>query len=818
MMKNIITILTITIITIFSSYGQDGGIKGEIKSESSEAIPYVTVSIKKITKGTISNDLGRYEIKNLEPGSYTLQASSVGFEAVFKTVSVSSGKIATVDFVLKESKTLLQEVEIIGRKAKTYKNNVSFAATKTATKLKDVPQAVSYVTKEIFADQQAYRINDVVKNISGVNQFSYYDDFSMRGFRSGNTYINGLRAVDLFGPQPLLVNIERLEVLKGPASAMFGNANPGGTMNRVTKKPLAEDRKAVSFTTGSFNTFRTTLDFTGPMNESKTLLYRLNVGYENSDSFRDLQESKSYVVAPSISFLPTEKTRINFDLVIQNFNGKLDRGQPIYGATAGTSLTSKGNTPINFAIGATNDYHKSDANYFTLSLNHKFSDNLSFNSSFMRFVNQEDLFEHRTSNKYAVDALGNEIPTLMGMRISARQQKKIAENVNNYFVYNVKTANVSHKLLLGLDYMQRVTPVGGARIWTSGGKAYLKKDGTVGKYDPANIGEFNVDSNGNPIPNIPHFDLENPSYKLAYPNDYILGSSSIEEQKYTSVGYYLQDQIKWGKLQVLLGGRYNKFTEYLNYNTPKEENVTYTKFIPRAGVVYSATDNVNVYGTYTESFEPQSSRVVGGKTNGPFDPLVASMVELGIKAAFLNNKLEANLAVYKILQENELVTDPSDDLRLLQLGETSSKGVELDVVGRVSHNFSVTANYAFNISKFETTPADSYFKKGEMRPNAPKHQGGFFAKYKFTNKTLKGIAINAGSNFVSERNSAKGAALKFPSYVVSDVGASYEVDKFVMRLTVNNVFDKTHWVGGYSYNRMFPGAPRNYLLSVGYTF
>jgi len=815
-MKNIFTFLTIITLSVFSSYGQNGSVKGKIKSDSSEDIPYATISIKKINKGTISNEFGEYEIKNLKSGHYTLEVSSIGFEVIYKKITITEGEIARQNFVLKESKTLLQEVEIIGRKAKTYKNSTSFAATKTATKLKDIPQAVSYVTKEIFADQQAYRINDVVKNISGVNQFSYYDDFSMRGFRSGNTYINGLRAVDLFGPQPLLVNIERLEVLKGPASAMFGNANPGGTMNRVTKKPLAEDRKAVSFTAGSFNTFRSTLDFTGSMNENKSLLYRLNIGYENSDSFRNLQENKSYVIAPSISFLPTEKTRINFDLVIQKFNGKLDRGQPIYGASAGTSL--KSNTPINFAIGATNDYHKSDANYFTLSLNHKFSNKLSFNTSFMRFVNQEDLFEHRTSNKYALDAAGDPIPTLMGMRISARQQKKIAENVNNYFVYKIKSENVEHKILLGLDYMQRVTPIGGASIWTSGSSAYLKKDGTVAKYTPADINDFILNANGNPVPNIPHFDLENPNYKLAYANDYILGSSSIAEQKYTSIGYYIQDQIKWGKLQVLLGGRYNKFTEYLNYNTKDQKVVAYSKFIPRVGLVYSATDNINLYGTYTESFEPQSSRVIGEKTNGPFDPLVANMVEVGVKAAFFNNKLEANLAVYTILQENELVTDPSDDLRLLQLGETSAKGVELDVVGRVNANFSVIANYAFNISKFETTPADSDFKKGEIRPNAPKHQGGIFAKYKFINNALKGISLNAGTNFVSERNSANGSELKFPSYIVSDIGASYEVDKFVLRLTVNNVFDKTHWVGGYSYHRMFPGAPKNYLLSVGYTF
>src|SRR5699024_6289191 len=153
-------------------------------------------------------------------------------------------------------------------------NSVSFAATKTATSLQDIPQSVGYITKELISDKLAYRVNDIVENISGINQYSYYNDYTIRGFRSQQELINGMRVINLFGPQTLLANLERVEVIKVPASAVFGNASPGGTMNRVTKKPLLEHRKAVSFTFGSFNTLRSTLDFTGPLTDNKTLLYR----------------------------------------------------------------------------------------------------------------------------------------------------------------------------------------------------------------------------------------------------------------------------------------------------------------------------------------------------------------------------------------------------------------------------------------------------------------------------------------------------------------------------------------------------------------
>lgn len=376
-MKNTLPWLLFLLISSTLVFAQTT-VKGTVIDENDEPFLGATVMLTD-SKGATTDFDGNYAIKDVSQGNYSLEVTFLGYTSQTKTVNVSGQELIVLDFVLTTSSEQLQEVEIIGRREKSYKNDISFAATKTATAIKDIPQAVSYVTKEVFADQQAFRVNDVVKNISGVNQFSYYDDFSFRGFRSGDTYINGLRVIGLFGPEPLLANIERVEVIKGPASAMFGNSIPGGIMNRVTKKPLAEDRKAINFTVGSFNTLRTTADFTGPINEKETLLYRLNLAYENSDSFRNLQEFKSYVIAPSISFLPTDRTRINFDLVITNFDGKLDRGQPIFGATAGTDLNS---TPVSFAIGQTSDFQKTDVAYSTLSLNHQFSDKLSFNASY----------------------------------------------------------------------------------------------------------------------------------------------------------------------------------------------------------------------------------------------------------------------------------------------------------------------------------------------------------------------------------------------------------------------------------------------------
>lgn len=785
-------------------------IKGTVLNDFNEPLFGANVMLTN-TKGVTTDFDGNYTINNVNDGTYSVEITFLGYKSQSKTVNVSGQDIITVDFILIASNEQLQEVEITGRREKSYKNDVTFAATKTATAIKDIPQAVSYVTKEVFADQQAYRVNDIVKNISGVNQFSYYDDFTFRGFRSGNTYINGLRVVGLFGPQPLLANIERVEVIKGPASAMFGNSIPGGIMNRVTKKPLTEDRKAINFTLGSFNTLRTTVDFTGPINEKETLLYRLNLAYENSDSFRDLQEFKSYVIAPSISFLPTDRTRINFDLVITNFDGKLDRGQPIFGATAGTDLNS---TPISFAIGQTSDFQKSDVVYSTLSLNHQFSDKLSFNASYIKYLFEEDLVEHRTSNQFAIDGNGDPIPTLAGIQVFNRQGQTIADNLSSYFVYKAKTGALEHKIVAGFDYNEQKQPVGNAQDIARG---YLLQGGGASR-NLRDLPNFLRDDDGNPIPNVPHFDLQNPTYNVAQLSDYTFTNFPSDPTKYYSYGFYVQDQVKWNKFQFLLGGRQEYYNDVINFDQPDEEITTQNKFLPRIGLVYSATDNINVYGTYTESFQPQGVATLNNpQAGGPFDPVNAYMVEAGAKGEFFNNRLAANLAVYYIENNNILVNanEPGNPELLRQRGQEESKGIELDINGRILPNLSLTANYAYNEAII--SESDDPDEIGLRKENAPLHQGGLFGKYTFDRGKFDGIALTLGTNFVTERNTFE-RELQLPSYMVTDAGVSYNVDRFNIRFLVNNVFDRTHWVGGYSYVRLFPGAPRNYLLSVGYTF
>lgn len=816
-MKHLTTFVCLLFSIAVYHYGfsQAASLSGRVSSPNGTPLQGVTVRLIGLSNTSVTDEHGAFLFEGLPEGHYTLVFSYLGYEPSRVSISLPSSNSHALTVTLYPIENQLQAVEIIGRKEQTYKNTSSFAGTKTETPIRFVPQAISYVTKEVIDDQQAFKTSDVIKNISGVNVFSFYNnDFTLRGFRAGNALINGLRNPTTSFAQSLLPNVERIEVIKGPASALFANTDPGGTVNTVTKKPLDVARKSVSFATGSYNTFRMTSDFTGPMNTEKTLLYRLNLAYQNAQSFRVLQGGEDMVIAPSVSFIPTSRTQVNVDFVYSKTKSRLDRGQPIFGASAGTDLYS---TPISFAIGKENDYANELNLYTTASLQHRITDRISFNASYMKFLYDEDLLEHRTSNNYAVDADGVEIPTLMEMQTIRRKRRNYNDNITLYTVNDFNTGSLKHKLLVGYDYILNVSPVGGSN-YNARGYRNAANNGALNAYDPANRDNYLI-RNGRPVPNIPHFDLTNPDYSISEISGYFNVSSPQAVTKYYVNGVYVQDQVTWGPVQALFAFRQEYYTDILDYQKADEKTVEQRKFIPRFGLVYTPVTSVSLYATYAQGYQPQGAGTIGDpeRFGGPFDPLTSTMYEGGAKMEFLNKLLSINTAIYHIEQNNILINanNPENPEELRQLGQQRSRGAELDVYGQLLPNLSITANLALNETII--TESDNEAEEGSVLPNAPKYQGGIWAKYIFSGPALHGIGIAAGANYVSTRTTFSDI-LTLPSYVVADVALYYNIDKFKLSANLNNVFNKTHWVGGYDFNRLFPGTPRNFLIGVGYTF
>lgn len=832
-MKKLFSVLMFCCFSLTTVFAQQTTeVRGRVTDENKQALIGVDVVLEGTSIGVSTNDKGFYELRNVPVGKQTIVFSYLGFQTLKIRTDVApnpSGTHTHLDVQLSEELTALQEVEVIGRKESSYKNTNSFIGTKTASALKEVPQSVGYVTKELILDQGATTVNEVVKNISGVNQNSSYNDFSIRGFRatgnrnSGNL-LNGMRAQTSLWKQSSLANIERVEVIKGPASALFGNAAPGGVINRVTKKPLFENKNSITVGVGSWNTLKTYGDFTGPLNPKKTLLYRLNLGYEKTDSFRDLQGSESIIAAPSFSYIPNEKTHINVDFVYQNFNGKIDRGQ---------SVPADGNvysTPISRSLSAANDFLKENTLNTTIALTHKFSDHISLNAIYLNSSYSEDMLEHTQANLYykqignGANAFRYADPNKVMMTANQRKRYFANNSFNTYFNFNFNTGILKHKLLVGYDYFISEQKAGSSSISAQG---YLSKDKTkvVNTYTTtANVLAGSVQT---PTTNVPVFDLYDPIAGNAYKDisKYIWKQNTLNPYEEYSHGIYVQEQIDISIVKLLIGLRQEWFTETLNKETTKEISRQTSAFIPRVGLVVEASENINLYSTWVKGFQPQGANIQSDpdRYGGPFDYMKSELYEVGLKTEWFNKRLSATLAVFKITQENSLEQSPKAgkaDWRVPV--DEESNGFELDVAGQILPNFSVVANYAYTDARIVKLKEEGSIKDlNVQRPSTPRHAANLWTKYIFENGSLKGLGAGIGVSYASERLGQVGrraTAASYPDYTLLNAVLYYKVKDVQLQLNVNNVLNRTYWISGYDNLRNFPGAPRNINASVTYRF
>ncbi|MCP9763244.1 TonB-dependent receptor [Lacihabitans soyangensis] len=823
-------LLSLLLLISTVSFAQNT-LNGSIKENGKIPIIGATVKLSSTleTKSVLSDKNGNFEFTNLSDKNYKLSISSIGYEAFSQEVKANQ----TLEISLKPSETLLQDVEVLGRARKDYNSDYSFSATKIAIKNKELPQALSTVTKELIADRGAFQLADAVKIASGVSPSSFYNQFNIRGISQNEEgqIINGMRTRQFYFLQPLTTNVERVEVLKGPASVTFSSVDPGGSINMVTKKPLAETRREVSLSAGSFSTVRGALDFTGPLNESKTLLYRINGAYQEAQSYRDLVKNNSVLISPSITYLPSDKTAINTELIYSNMVGNLDRGQPIFGAVAGkTNLNS---TPISLNLGAANDFFKSKELILTANLSHKFSEKISFNASYMKQTWSEDLQEHRTTNAFARDITGAEVTSLVGMQMVQRKQLWNTDNLNAYFNFNFKAGKTSHKLLVGYDLQSWNKLKGGGQ---NAARGFLLKDGSVaGSFAIANAANYQTVTIGGktlPRPNTNYFDLSNPVYTVRNINDYTLNSRiAVPSALTTTDAIYIQEQLKIGKFSALLSLRNEWFEDITNYNAPNEASFKNTALIPRIGLTYEVTKNINVYGTYLEGYQPQSNTVTLLPSTGAyfwtptsaatFKPLISDLKELGVKTELFEKRFTLNAAVYEINQKNILMSanDPTKPDLLVQRGADRSRGFETDLAGFILPNWQINASYSFIDAKIIADANEALV--GQRKENVAKHSGNVWTRYNFgANSKLKDLGIGAGMNAQGSRIPWFSRAFEVPAFTTFDAAIYYTPSKSNVQvaLNMNNIFDKTYWIGAQNYTRLFPGAPRNFMLTATYKF
>lgn len=828
-------IATIVLFLFVSIAHAQEWVVGKIAAENGEVLQGATIVLKgkSLSRAVLSDEQGIFRFADLPKGSFTCTVHYAGFDPQVRLIATGAAPFDTLRIILAANSLQLQTVEVIGRSSRKYNSDYSFGATRIAALNKDIPQSIATITKELIADRQAFQLGDAVKLTSGVVPSSYYNQYAIRGISQNEEgqIINGMRTRQFYFLQPLTTNVERVEVIKGPASATFASVDPGGSINLVTKKPLDVVRRNIGINVGSFSTIRGTLDFTGPLNKEKTLRYRLNGAYQEARSFRDFVGNKSFLVSPSFTYLPNKKTAINAEMILSNMNGNLDRGQPIFGAVAG--VTRLNSTPISLNLGAPNDFFKSKDFIVMGNLAHRLTEKIGFTTAFMKQTWTEDLQEHRTTNAFGVDIQGQPVSSLAAMQFVQRRQFWNVDNLQAYFDLALKTGRLEHKLLAGYDGSAWYKRKGGGQ---NAARGFLLRDGSVaGSFVPANAASYQtltIDGVVVPRPNVPHFNLENPSNINRNANEYVLNvRTELSPAMTTNHAVYLQDFVRWRKLTLLVSLRREWFADITNYDTNRELSFTQTALLPRVGLTYALSGNINVYGTYLEGFQPQSNTVSlmpgtgsfagTAKSASLFEPLRSVLKELGVKGSFWRNQLQVSTAVYEISQRNILMNanDPVFPDSLVSRGADRSRGFEVDIAGFLRPNWQVNASYSYIDARVVSDSKAELV--GARKENTPLNSANLWTRYNFVQGSfLKDIGLGVGVQHSGDKVPWFSRSFLVPAYTLLDMAFYYTPggSNMQLALNVNNVTNSTYWVGAQNYLRLFPGAPRNLMLSATYKF
>lgn len=646
-------------------------------------------------------------------------------------------------------------------------------ATKTDALLIDLPQSVRVLTADLLADAGAHTLAEALDLTSSIarqsNLGGLWDSYAMRGFTGdpnfGSDYmVNGFNSSRGYNGVRGSANTDSVEVLKGPASALYGRGEPGGTVNIVTKKPRFAPGYAAEFSAASHETVRAAVDLTGPLSER--VAYRLNAAYEHGDSFRDVVTVERKLLAPSFLWLIGEATTLSYEIEASQQKSPFDRGIPAVGGVLGS-------VPRTRFLGEPGDGDitvKSVGQQ--LFLQHAFRDDwslqtgLSYRDSSLRGYSSEvnDIQadgrtarrQHRYRDWAATDASGR-IEILGKMRVGAQV----------------------HNVLAGADFYR----FNDARI-------LLRRNPSAG--------------NGYPI------DVFAPVYGgVADP----LALSTSTHEKQRARGLYLQDQIDLSaRWKALLGVRHDSYDQTVeNRRTLLSNTQSLSETSPRAGIVYQPMPNLALYANAARGFRPNSGISL---ENTAFPAETSRSYEIGVKLDSAGGKLGTTVALYRIDKTNVLTTNPVNTDYAIAAGEVGSKGLEVDVSGELARDLRLSAAYAYTDAR--VTRGDNTIVTGSRFPNVPRHSANVILTRRFALGDGQ-ATLGGGLNHVGERfgNVAASNDFVLPSYTTARLISSYAPNaRLRVSLNVDNLFDKTWYASSYSNVWVNPGAGRTVLLSL----
>lgn len=781
-MKKLLSSIVLLLLVHLAT-AQTGTLKGVIKTSDGNPAESVTIIVKGTGKGALSDKDGAYEITNLKPGTYTIEASLAGLKAQSKKIDISEAQTASLDFMLEENRAQLQTVLVTANPSK-YVTDYPSISLRLKTPLIELPQNIQVITRQTLVDQQIFDMREnVIRNVSGATASEHWETYArivMRGSRIA-AFRNGMNVQATWGPLAEDMSmVERIEFVKGPAGFMLASGEPSGFYNVVTKKPTGINKGEVGLTVGSFGTYRSNIDIDGLLSKDGKLQYRLNLMGQLKGTQRQFEYNNRVSVAPVLKYQFNPGTSLTAEYTYQYVNMS-----PI-GSSYVFSPKKLGDLPGNFSTLEGNmDPAVINDHSFLVTLSHRLNANWKFTGqlAYLKFM-------QTGSSLWASGFTGDTLNRTLSVWDVLGETK-----VGQFFVNgDVVTGSVKHRILTGLDM---------------GDKDFYH--------------DFNQSG---PIAGSTGFNVYKPVYGNVAPTGYPTfdRSRSVKQRgvhynnEYSA--FYLQDEIRLlkEKLRLTIAGRYSVTGDA----DPYSGDVDAKKFTPRVGVSYSINPSTSIYAVYDESFIPQAGATFAGEK---FKPVTGSNKEMGIKREWLNGRWTASAAVYEITKNNELAPDPQHQYFSVQLGQTKTKGVELDVRGQLFTGLDVTMNYAYTDA--EITEDTESKQVGKQIPGTDKHIANIWLSYRIPSGKAKGLGVSFGASSAAGRTSWYGAYDRtvdatMPDYTRFDAAASYQFEKFGIALNVNNLFNAKLLSGGYySWSKFYywqVEAPRNARLSFTYKF
>lgn len=733
------------------------------------------------------------------------------------------------DTVKNKKRKILNEVTITSNQQKK-----PVSVVRSGLKEMDNPQSVQVIANEVIEQQQAIRLSEVIKNANGVYVGSArggaQESFWSRGYDMGanNMFKNGFRYNA--GSIPEVSSLEKVEFLKGGSALLYGNVTPGGILNLVTKTPKFNKGGEINMQLGSYDYYKPSVDFYGPLNNS--IAYRFTGSYEKSNSFRDYVKNDRIYINPSFLFKISEKT----DVTVQGDYLSAD-----WTPDFGTGIIGKQilDIPRNTYFGALWSTGNTKSASASLLFNHDFNKNwkLSFNSSFQSYRRKQK----STAQLNTIDANGN---WKRGLTQADAAEKIFGDQLSLQGSFN--TGKIKHQIFTGVDFENSIAP-----NYTFG--FFATPDGTTPITTEATaINLFN-------------YDYSTQSLTAPYPTR----ATQLASTNTKRFGAYAQDLISiTDYIKVLAGIRWSwqesqvtttkeviekisgvdVLTTRLEDATPVEGTKTLNRaYSPKAGLVIQPNKNLSFFGSYSNSFTPNTGTTVNLE---PLKPSIIDQFEVGVKKEFWNGALSTNVTLYQITNNNLAQTaqfladgvtqNVNTSLKEL-VGGVKGKGIEIDITAKPIEGLNIMAGYSFNETKVAKSSGTSgSLVVGDILTRTPKNTANLSFFYKIPNGKLKGLSFGAIGNYIGDRMGGwndryvwteikpstnprtynvtiEDRDIPLEGYFTADASIGYEWSQISLLFKLSNVTNELNYTVHENYS-VNPITSRQVMTSLKYKF